>query len=415
MKIKFITLGILIFSFSACQEKESSNLNDKNMSNSSIMPVLIKQIKDGNDDVYGSFSEYGKEDLDALVTVEDTLLRNNGYKTPTEEVFASKIKAVFGRTIDYSTATPYLKVETDAEKKCDKELVYYPNTVDAQYIYVVKKQRFISNFFPLPEVLDYLKLDPSLSQYEKDKNIVHDEVEETDVAISQWKDDPDNLSKKRKQNTASLLAQNKYLFNESRADFKWLVLNDENFLESLYKTFGYSDDAELLEWIAKRAKFDKNNLDEFGKLFWTKQCDGTIKNQVEIYKALHSVYNPDKNIQPLLLDNIQDYIDYFADFENKIDGLSQSERTKIAAHIVYFAEQYKYDSNYKSQNKMMGRLRYWLGNDLKTISQNNFYNLPKFKEWWERAEYDMVYVQECEYEGTCGGDNPPPSPAGYKQ
>ena len=117
-----------------------------------------------------------------------------------------------------------------------------------------------------------------------------------------------------------------------------------------------------------------------------------------------------------MLDNIQKYIDYFADFEkNKIEGLSASERTKIAAHIVYFAEQYKYDSNYKSQNKMMGRLRYWLGNDLKTISQNNFYNLPKFKEWWERAEYDMVYVQECEYEGTCGGDNPTPSPAGYKQ
>lgn len=69
MKIKFITLGILIFSFSVCQEKEGSNLNNKNRSNRSIMPVLIKQIKDGNDDVYGSFSEYGKEDLDALVTV----------------------------------------------------------------------------------------------------------------------------------------------------------------------------------------------------------------------------------------------------------------------------------------------------------------------------------------------------------
>ena len=415
MKIKLIALGILFFSFSACQEKEGSTLKNANLSNSPIMPILIKQIKDGNDDVYGSFSHYGKEDLDALVTVEDTLLKNNGYKLPTEEVFSSKIKAIFGRTIDYDIETAYLKIETDAEEKCNKELVYYPNTVDAQYIYVIKKQRFISNFFPLPEILDYLKFDPSLAQYEKDENVVHDEVEENDVTISQWKDNPDNLSKKRKQNTASLLARNKYLFNESRDDFKWLVLNDENFLESLYKTFGYSDDEELLKWIAKRAKFDQNNLDEFGKLFWTKQCDGTIKNQLAIYKALHSVYNPDKNRQPHLLDNIQNYIDYFADFKNKIDGLSAPERTKIVSHIVYFAEQYKYDSNYKSQNKMMGRLRYWLGNDLKAISQNNFYNLPKFKEWWEKAEYDMIYVQECEYEGTCGRDNPPPSPAGYKQ
>ncbi|MEF9479466.1 hypothetical protein OWR28_18550 [Chryseobacterium sp. 1B4] len=41
------------------------------------------------------------------------------------------------------------------------------------------------------------------------------------------------------------------------------------------------------------------------------------------------------------------------------------------------------------------------------MQKNNYFNLPKFKEWWDNADYDEYFVEECEYNGTCGPDNQP--------
>ena len=40
--------------------------------------------------------------------------------------------------------------------------------------------------------------------------------------------------------------------------------------------------------------------------------------------------------------------------------------------------------------------------DIKGNEINKYFNLPKFKEWWDKADYDEYYVTECEYEGSCG-------------
>ena len=70
--------------------------------------------------------------------------------------------------------------------------------------------------------------------------------------------------------------------------------------------------------------------------------------------------------------------------------------------MTYFAEQYKYDKDYKDDNQMMGRLRNFLGeNDRKILKENNYFSLPKFKEWWDNADYD-AYVVGGEYDGAWG-------------
>lgn len=52
---------------------------------------------------------------------------------------------------------------------------------------------------------------------------------------------------------------------------------------------------------------------------------------------------------------------------------------------------------------MMGRLRYFLrDSQVDILIKNKYFNLPKFKEWWDKADYDEYYVTECEYEGSCG-------------
>ncbi|UTX50892.1 hypothetical protein KIK00_09305 [Chryseobacterium sp. MA9] len=64
----------------------------------------------------------------------------------------------------------------------------------------------------------------------------------------------------------------------------------------------------------------------------------------------------------------------------------------------------------------MGRLRFFLGDSSRDILQkNNYFNLPKFKEWWDNADYDEYFVEECEYNGTCGPDNQPMNVTEWRQ
>lgn len=210
-----------------------------------------------------------------------------------------------------------------------------------------------------------------------------------------------------------IIARNMYLFNDSKPQFKWLILNDQNFMESLVKTFGYTQDPDLLKWVIERTKFNKNNPQDYGKLFWIKQCDGSLKLHASTFKVLQKLYLPaDPSENRFILDHIKDYLEYFADFNNKESDVSKEDKVKILANIVYFAEQYKYDkrfvSGYGDNSKMMGRLRFFLDQEeVNILQKNNYFNLPKFKEWWDNADYDEYFVEECEYNGTCGPDNQP--------
>ncbi len=210
-----------------------------------------------------------------------------------------------------------------------------------------------------------------------------------------------------------IIARNMYLFNDSKPQFKWLILNDQNFMESLVKTFGYTQDPELLKWVIERTKFSKNDPQDYGKLFWIKQCDGSLKLHANTFKILQKLYLPtDPSENRFILDYIKNYLEYFADFNNKETGVSKEDKVKILANIVYFAEQYKYDkrfvSGYGDNSKMMGRLRFFLDQEeVDILQKNNYFNLPKFKEWWDNADYDEYFVEECEYNGTCGPDNQP--------
>ena len=38
---------------------------------------------------------------------------------------------------------------------------------------------------------------------------------------------------------------------------------------------------------------------------------------------------------------------------------------------------------------MMGKLRYFLSDSqVDILVKNKYFNLPKFKEWWDKADYD---------------------------
>ncbi|WP_303813436.1 hypothetical protein [Apibacter mensalis] len=391
MKTKLLLIStITLFAIMNCQEKKevsltNKNIEEKKMETSKIKDVLIKQIKEGASPEYWG-ETYGKEDLDALVQIEDTILKNNGYKTPEIEDFNQKIKKIFGRIIDNQSENSYLKI--DRYYKCDKDLEYYPTYMGFNYIYVAKKHNFITQFEPLPVVLDYQKIYPEVSKYEENSYMI--DTADGEIEVSMWKDF-DDLPQKRNFNKQRLISRNKYLFTDDKSQFPWLVTQDEFFMRSLVTDFGYTEDKKLLKWALENTHLPrfytyakKNDLEELGKLLWTKDCNGEIRVHQNTLDLLKEMSTPDENL----------YIMYVAEYLTNLEHLnankelSDAQKAKIAAHLLYWGEQYKYDELYDYNQMFMGHFWHYMddGTYDKEFKKNNYYGLPKFKEWYEIAK-----------------------------
>lgn len=378
-KIKLTKIGILIFALIySCAKKKEENIQSDNKTNNETMfyndnndkikSILIKQVSSGSDAVYGSFQDYNKDDLDALVIVAQSILKSSGYKIVDNKNFNDIIKKVFGRIIDDHSINEYLKIETFAENKCDKSLQYYPYTADAQYLYVVKG-KFIINFYPLPTIIDYLKLFPDVSKFEKEDIIIEDKIENVKTKASQWKDDLQYLAQTREKNIQILINRNKYLFNDNKASLVWLKFNDEYFLESLVKVFGYVQDKDLLKWVLDR------NLDdeEFDKLLFTKTCDNKYIFHKEIFEVMTKADERTK----------EKYIMYLRAKTElpKVDDANFNETAKIYALYCYYATKFTQSIEQGDVYTFFPKL-----NEKKyeeEFKKNNYYNIPDFKKLFE--------------------------------
>ena len=239
--------------------------------------------------------------------------------------------------------------------------------------------------YAIPELIDYRTKYPEISKIEDTISVTKKDKEGEDIYVTRWRDISD-LKEQRKKNIETLVARNKYLFNDDKDSFDWLIKNDAFFMEQLVKRFGYTQDFDLLEWVIKKTHYDKNYPEDYGSLFWVKNCDGSIKLHSNTFKILQKLYNVKTAYQ--ILEDIKGYINYLGDEEqSKKEELTEEQRIKILANIAYFGEQYKYTDD--SPYQMMGRLRYFLSDSqVDILVKNKYFNLPKFKEWWDKADYD---------------------------
>ena len=399
----------------------SESIDDENLQE--VIPiekVLEKQLKQGTTytiDEVGAGSPkvpFEMQEVDAMAQIVNNILKSNGFKKLSNENFNLKIKDIFERIINPNSQNKYLYI--NHFDKCIREIIMYKsNGIDYSGTFIDKKGKMISDFYYIPEIIYYQKEFPKLIDNENSKIVRKSSIDDLDIEIPHWKE-VSNLKEIRKKNIQTLVARNMYLFNDNKTHFKWLILNDQYFMESLVKTFGYTQDLDLLKWVVEKTKFDKNNPQDYGKLFWIKQCDGTLKLHANTFKILQKIYTPDirndmSNDNRFLLDYIKDYIEYLAHDNNKETNISNEDRIKILANISYYAEQYKYDkrfvSGYGDNSMIMGRLRFFLSNeDVEILKKNNYFGLPRFREWWDNADYDEYYVSG-EYNGEWGTINHP--------
>lgn len=375
--------------------------------------VLEKQLKQGTtltiDDAGAALPKipFETEELEATAQLAEYILKSNGFKDLSSENFNLKVKNIFGRIIDPNSQSAFLYV--NYLDKCNREIMAFKNNrIDYEGTFIDKKRKIITDFYYIPELIDYQKEYPELNDIESNKIIRKSSIDNLDIEIPHWKDVP-NLKEIRKKNVQTIVARNMYLLNDNKAQYKWLILNDQQFMESLVKNFGYTQDAELLKWVIEKTRFDKNDPSDYGKLFWIKKCDGSFKLHANTFKMLQKLYVPkDSSENRFILSNIQSYLEYLGGEKKIEDNLNEEEKVKLMANLAYFAEQYKYNPSYSGGSRIMGRLRFFLSEaDITILEKNNYFNLPQFKEWWDNADYDEYFVEECEYNGACGKDYQP--------
>ncbi len=136
---------------------EAHSATQSPVSNSLLREVLRAQLEAGGSSDYNLY-QYKESDLAVTIPILEEALAEGTYKPPAPETFAACMKKIFRRTVVPGSPKPYLCVaEHDA---CDTALVYAASSVEERVMYVVKSGRFITELYPLPEVLDYQRLYP---------------------------------------------------------------------------------------------------------------------------------------------------------------------------------------------------------------------------------------------------------------
>ena len=344
---------------------------------------------------------FTNEELIASFQIVEDILISQGYKKPAEGEFIKMVKKYFNRTIDKNSQTKYLYI--NFFNKCNRTVDYNKNNnVDFLGTYIVKNKNFITDFYYLPELIDYVKYYPEIAKIENSisKHII--DKNGNNITIEFWadlnknEDKSYNLKEIRKKNIQTLVARNMYLFNNSRAHFRWLIVNDEYFMRSLVTTFGYTEDAELLEWVVEKTNF--NDQDELNKLFYNAKCDGRTQLNTAVFPALKKYITPKNKI---VLEQLQKYLFKLIDLQNEFAGLHFKERTELIARLSYFGELYRFKpefeyTNYDNNYFIFSIFTYDTSNRFKTeMKDKNYYGLPDFMKLYDKAEkeYSKYYYK----------------------
>ena len=406
---------------SKLSERISENLKtQKNML--TVENILKDQLESGSSGLYeetadGETYNYKNKDLEVTIPILKEKLEISGFRFLNNEDFNSRIKVLFGRIINSNSDSKYLYLSPI--DKCERIINFYrnKNTASANLpsYYIIKNINFITDLYALPELINYQKEYPNLAKIE-DSIKIHIVKDGNNVKLNLWKNEKD-LAKRRFINQQFLISRNKYLFNDDKSQFPWLVMHDEFFMRSLVTEFGYTEDKKLLKWVIENtdlplfSKFaETKHLKELGKLLWTKDCNGEIRvhqNTLDLLKELSTPHDD------LYIMYVAEYLsNYMASFAIKEENLTIEQKAKIAAYLLYWGEQYKYDKHYDYNQMFMTRFYYYHFEREayeKEFKKNNYYGLPKFKEWYEAAKKEKDYFNGGE------GMEDDPNPYDYRR
>ncbi|WDF61336.1 hypothetical protein PQ462_08155 [Flavobacterium sp. KACC 22758] len=332
---------VVVFMIVSCNNKENkkersdNNIKKENNQNMELNITEIEkhielQKRIESDEIeYEHPYSFAEKDLKLAFQLIEEGLKKQNYKIPTLEKFNQVINIKSNYEWYYS-----VHFNGDClEWKYDNLLFSHFDLIDRGH-YVFTNKRFITDLFLLEEIV----------KINKDHSYT--------LQIPEY-----------------IVARNKYLFNDNKASLVWLKFNDEYFLESLVKVFGYVQDEDLLKWV-----LDRNlNDDEFDKLLLTKTCDNKYIFHKEVFEVMTKADKKSKESYLLYLRGKTEL--------PKVDDTNFSDTAKIYALYCYYATKFTQSIDQGDVYTFFPKL-----NEKKyeeEFRKNNYYNIPDFKELFE--------------------------------
>lgn len=404
-KIKILTYIFFAINNLSCQEKKDVSKNIQStisMNNKITEKVLKKQLEEGAgksiDEAGAELKKipFETEELDASVEVIKNSLKSNGFKELSNIEFNEKIKNIFGRIVDGNSKNKLLYV--NYLDKCDRQIVFYPNNgIDNYGTYIIKEKNFITDFYYLPEILDYQKDYPNLNNIESKKIIRYTSTDNAEVEIPHWKDIED-LKEQRKKNIQTIVARNMYLLNDNKAYITWLLTQDQNFVKILVKVFGYDKEPKFNEYIINNLNSKPlDNLEDFYNCVAAKNCDGKLVVRTSFLNSYQTIYDNSKNVKDII---ILKYLSANIISGETKDSFNDVEKMKILAYLANtydpLFKHYHLDGQDWGEMTILADYRDFVGElDWQKLKdeykKNNYYNLPNLKSVIEYADlFDRV-------------------------
>lgn len=336
MKHYFLLLLLLLV---GCQEAATDNSQEEKYNfqlSAEQIAVLNKQLSKGELGMVSEWSyietyTYSKPDLDATIPLLREILAKEGYQQPSETEFIAKVQQILGRTIDPEKSTDYFYFNDVSI--CDQKIHYCrkkSGDLYANSYYMVKKERFFTELFALPELINYQKLCPECLQ--KEQNVPKKiQIEGESAELYKWCEDED-LAEQRQENITRFVHYNKYLFNNSSESFRWLCDYDPEFLKYLVH-YSSLEDAKLYDFVLHNSISINDGYQYFGTLFWHFQCDDELKIVFHT-GMIEAVERPSDKDKKIFLDKIEDYLVIM----RKQSGVELAIEAELLGKLAYYAE-----------------------------------------------------------------------------
>lgn len=330
---------------------------------------LQKRLELSEDDTNLSHL-YHMQDSDIEIAAEiiDKILKNNGYRNPTNEEFNNKVNTVFDldnaekciNVVEHKNFYTYLISQNNEAHLKETE---YDYTYD--HIFFIKNYNFITY---LPLLGDIVKI---------------------------TKDDKVKINVDQK-----IISRNKYLFNGSKADLAYLIHNDQDFLKTLVTVFGYDKEPQINKLVMDYySQQEYNKRETVGEIIFIKDCANKLKIAQDLLKYIDNNTNTKENTLLYALE-AYGFALYDEDRNNvyKIDPskkFTSEEKAKIVAYIANIAGPsfVKYSPySYSAASERKGDENIWThkGSFLYNLSvshpeiidiieKNNYYELTHLK------------------------------------
>lgn len=251
--------------------------------------VLEKQISLGGNPADWGFNAADEEDLKVSLSLQDSILMQNSYRKSND--FKKKAAAIFHLKNSRWENDP-VHLETGFDENINTTQCYESAdgfrlaiAQQANNLFVSTQHQLVGNLFLIPQLIDYQRKFPDMITFEQAGHFRNAASKE----VQKWKEILD-LDKQRNTIVRTIVARNKYLFNDDKSQLGYLLTNDSIFMNALVEIFGYSKDDNLLRAVL--GKYDEDSGDfatsgnKLGRILFPKDCNGQVEVRREMLQYI---------------------------------------------------------------------------------------------------------------------------------